>query len=471
MDMRHYDRTGHNLDITYEDWEKGTDIPMGVARTSELTLWPVAATPSRDALAQFAQTVQTPPQLVCNPSYYHSLGLFGGMWTLPDRSTPMRAQLEDRLDALIAFYQKEVEQRHWYGFWNYGDVMHAYDRDRHVWRYDVGGYAWDNSELSPDLWLWYSFLRSGRADIFRFAEALTRHTGEVDVHHLGRFAGLGSRHAVVHWGDSAKQVRVSQSTYRRIFYYLTADERVGDLMRQLVDSDHKLLEIDPIRKVAPKTTYPTHANIGPDWFAFASNWLTEWERTGDTKWRDKILVGMKCLAGMPHGIFSGPMFGYDPTTNKLYNINDRRVAVSHLSIIFGGAEICAELASLIDEPAWDKTWLQYCEYYNASPEERTRELGADFSRAGLRLSHSRLTAYAAWRKKDKALARRAAEEFLTGMPGEQLPPVVRTQRVDGSDVLNPIDELPWVSTNSAAQWSLAAIENMALIGDVLEEYA
>ena len=68
----------------------------------------------------------------------------------------------------------------------------------------------DNSELSPDLWLWYAFLRSGRADLFRFAEAMTRHTGEVDVYHLGRFAGLGSRqHDVQHWGCSAKQVRIS----------------------------------------------------------------------------------------------------------------------------------------------------------------------------------------------------------------------------------------------------------------------
>ncbi|WP_241089366.1 hypothetical protein, partial [Pseudomonas viridiflava] len=41
------------------------------------------------------------------------------------------------------FYRDEVEQRKWYGFWNYGDVMHTYDEQRHVWRYDVGGFAWD----------------------------------------------------------------------------------------------------------------------------------------------------------------------------------------------------------------------------------------------------------------------------------------------------------------------------------------
>ena len=32
-------------------------------------------------------------------------------------------------------------------------------------------------------------------------------------------------------------------------------------------------------------------------------------------------------------------------------------------------------------------------------------------------------------------------------------------------VLAPVDEAPGVSTNDAAQWALAAIENLALIGD------
>ena len=50
--------------------------------------------------------------------------------------------------------------------------MHTYDFDRHVWRYDIGGFAWDNSELSPDLWFWTSVLRTGNAAAFRFAEAV-----------------------------------------------------------------------------------------------------------------------------------------------------------------------------------------------------------------------------------------------------------------------------------------------------------
>jgi hypothetical protein len=98
-----------------------------------------------------------------------------------------------------------VDQRGWYGFWDYGDMMRQYDEPRHQYKYDIGGWAWNNTELLPDYWLWYNFLRTGRADAFRLAEAMTRHTSEVDVHHIGRFAPLGSRHNVNHLGDGAKQ--------------------------------------------------------------------------------------------------------------------------------------------------------------------------------------------------------------------------------------------------------------------------
>ena len=39
----------------------------------------------------------------------------------------------------------------------------------------------DNTELASNMWLWYNFLRTGRADIWRMAEAMTRHTAEVDA--------------------------------------------------------------------------------------------------------------------------------------------------------------------------------------------------------------------------------------------------------------------------------------------------
>jgi len=50
---------------------------------------------------------------------------------------------------------------------------------------------------------------------------MTRHLSEVDTHHTGPYAGIGSRHNVSHWGDGAKEARVAGSWLRRPFHYLT----------------------------------------------------------------------------------------------------------------------------------------------------------------------------------------------------------------------------------------------------------
>jgi hypothetical protein len=476
MDLRFYhDGMGmdshaeelQGLDITYEDYEKGFGTPVGVARSSEITLWAFEATPPRERLVQVAQAVQTPPQLVPASAHILATEVFGTLWALPDRSTPARAAIEDQLDARFDFYRREVEQRHWYGFWDYGDIRHTYDADRHEWRYDVGGFAWDNSELSPDLWLWYSFLRTGRADVFRMGEAMIRHTSEVDTYHLGRFAGLGSRHNVQHWGCSAKQVRISTAVYRRFYYYLTGDERIGDIMREVLEADRKLDEVDPVRKLAnqpPKGPYPARISFGTDWASLVANWLAEWERSGSAHYRDKILTGMRDIAAMPHGFFNGDRMGYEPDTGHLHNMIGTKVKALHLNAVFGAVETFDELIRLTGDRAFEAAWLDYCELFNAPVEEQRRRLGMPHGAThALYVGHSRLTAYAAWKRNDPALARRAWKEFA----GEGKPRPFRTVHVAGPDALNPVDEVAWVSTNETAQWGLAAIQNLALVGAAL----
>ncbi|MYN05887.1 exo-rhamnogalacturonan lyase family protein [Pseudoduganella aquatica] len=467
MGMETHEQEREGLEITYEDYEKGYGSPVGVARSSEITLYALAATPSRERMAQLAEAVQLPPQLVSTPAHYLACNVFGGMWSLPDRSHPLKARIEDELDRRFDYYRSQIEQHHWYGFWNYGDLMHTYDEDRHSWRYDVGGYAWDNSELSPDLWLWYSFLRTGRADIFRLSEAMVRHTSEVDMYHLGQFAGLGTRHNVQHWGCSAKQVRISAAVYRRFYYYLTADERVGDIMRELLDADSKLAAVDPVRKLKdapPPGKFPVRAAFGTDWGSLAGNWLTEWERGGKQRYRDKLLAGMHDIGAMPKGFFNAERAGYEPDTGRLHNLIGDDVKASHLNAVFGAVEIFAELISLTGDAAFEKAWVQYCAMYNAPKAEQAKVLGkAHNGTNALQVGHSRLTAYAAWRSKDAALAKRAWREFSH-------PPAkpVRTVRISGPAVLNPVDEVAWISTNDTAQWGLAAIQNLALVGDYIE---
>ncbi len=479
MDMRFYhDGLGQEdyasqldaLEITYEDYEPGFGDAHGIARTHELVLVAYAATPTAAEFADDVAHLQRPPLLQPTPAHLASVGVFGD-WAPVDRSTPVRAEIEDSLDFLLEFYLGQVDQRSWYGFWNHGDVMHAYDSDRHTWRYDVGGYAWDNSELSPDLWLWYSYLRTGRADVFRFAEAMTRHTGEVDVYHRGRWAGLGSRHNVQHWGCSAKQLRISSPIYRRIFHFLTADERVGDLLTELRDSDERFLDTDPTRKVRPDAaTYRPDrgalaVGLGTDWGALAATWLADWERTGNERSRDRLLGTMADIAALPQGFLTGEAL-YDLDAGRFDTTRDR-VSVSHLSAVFGLVEVCSELISLVEVPGFAEAWERYCRLYLASPDEQAAAVGAPLSGIHLEQAHSRLAAYAAARSDDEDLAALAWRAF-EGM-GEWL--VHRRDfaltRIDPPRVLRPVDEVATVSTNDAAQYGLAAIQNLALIGDRL----
>jgi hypothetical protein len=428
-------------------------------------LWALPATPPGEQLLAMARATATPPQLMADPAHLHAAEIFGP-WALPDRSTPARARIETQLANLVEFYADEVDRRSWYGFWNHGDVMHTYDRDRRQWRYDVGGFAWANSELSPDLWLWLQALRTGDARTWRLAEAMTRHTGEVDVYHLGRFRGLGTRHGVQHFSDSSKQPRVSNAAYRRIFYYLTADERVGDLMRDLLASDATLQTVVIERKVPGRRAEPlppgfVAMSFGTVWCSLAGAWLTEWERTRDRRWRDRLIAGMESIGAMRTGWFAGGA-PFDLQTGRFRDPGPR-INFSHLNSVFGAFEVNADLIQLIDAPGYRDAWVNYCRWYNAPRAEFERAIGPRVGSTNLKEGHSRLTAYAARMLGDDELAARAAAEFYSGEAG--LGMADGDPRVESAP---GIVEWPGVSTNAAAQWGLAAIQILALTPAALD---
>ncbi|GAA4769903.1 exo-rhamnogalacturonan lyase family protein [Microbacterium gilvum] len=479
MDLRFYhDGLGQDtyaeqldaLEITYEDYEPGFATPYGVARTTELTFWALAATPTNESFSALAGAGALPPLLRAEPAHLHSAGVFGS-WAPVDRSTAARTRIEDRLDAIMAYHRGQVDQRSWYGFWDYGDIMHEYDGDRHVWRYDIGGYAWDNSELSTDLWIWYHYLRTGDAATYRFAEAMTRHTGEVDQYHLGDWAGLGTRHGVQHWGDSAKQVRISNANYRRFHYFLTGDERAGDLLHSLIVSDKTFLLLDPGRKVDPGGAWPPPANAVPvgtttDWGALAGAWLTEWERGGDPIAKTKLVNGLTSIAALPNGWAQGGAITYDLADGTFTGPTEKQVSVGSLSSVFGLIEVMTEAVELVDDDAVREKWLEFCRLYNSTSAEQKAATGASWGSLNLKQSYSRASAYAAAQLDDPVLATRAWTEFKTGHAGYADSKDFGTTRIEGPAVLNPVDQGGF-SANASAQYGLAAIQCLALIGDSL----
>lgn len=448
MNLCHYDTVAHGLRASYEDVQEGMNTPYGIARTSELWIFPQDGYQGKNCVAEAAKRLTKEARLLPTPEYLYEKRAFG-IWSLPK---DVSDRIEQRLKLYTDFYQKAIEQHKWYGFWNYGDIMHAYDPERHSWRYDVGGYAWDNTELATPMWLWYNFIRTGYADLFTMAEAMTRHCSEVDVYHIGPFAPLGSRHNVSHWGCGAKEARISQAAFNRFYYYLTTDERTGDLMSAQRDADTLLCHLDPMRLAEPRNQYPCDAparlRFGPDWLAYAGNWMTEWERFGILRYRDKIQTGLQSIAALEDGIFTGNLAkGYDPATGRItYDGDPSMRSTNHLMTIMGGFEVMNELLPLVQNKAFERTWLDFARRY--------KQMAAEIRRNHFPVR--RLEAYAAWQERDPKRMKSTWEALwcegdhglqLADAPYEILPPEVPVSQ----------DELQGLSTNNAALWSLDAI--------------
>jgi YetA-like protein len=215
-------------------------------------------------------------------------------------------------------------------------------------------------------------------------------------------------------------------------------------MREALQADKSIVAFDPMREADPPRAgddkFVARVRSGPDWLAIAGNWMTEWERTGDTKWRDKILAGMKSMEGMPHGFRTGRnmLMGFDPATGVL-TARDSSLGRYNLATIMGGAELMFEMNMSIDDAAWKKVWADFC---------------AD---SGAAISVGKLEAYAYFVTKNPALAQSAIDTVRggRGRGGRSEPPESLVSMEDGTD------------TNGSSQNSLNAIAVLEFCADVL----
>lgn len=463
MDLRHYDTRCH-VYSAYEGFDELRATPYGIANTNELTLKITSNTLSNEALFNWGVSCGLPSLLVPDDlNFYREAGVLG-QWSLPDCSTDEKASIEQQLEDLFSYYKKEVESRRWYGFWNYGDVMHTYDDVHHCWKYDMGGQAWQNTELVPNLWLWYSFLRTGRADYFEFAKAMTRHTSEVDMYHFGEYAGLGSRHNVVHWGCGCKEARISMAGLHKIFAYLTGDERVLDILDEVADSDYIVGKLDPMRSYyPPNSKFDTHVRFGPDVMAFCSNWFTYWERHRDERYLEKI---NKTLAffKQKHRFILSSVYGYDPKTTTYYDFVVQ--GGSHFMHCFGNLFVWLEIANAFDdkeimERLYD---LGQCYGQNDADTQFRRKLCADFGYPEIadkapfkHASYNVAISIMSASKRGNNELKNEIKHQLFNDEWVPLPIVNRLQLVDTYDYHKIIEEVPCMNTNGVAQWATNAI--------------
>ena len=321
------------------------------------------------------------------------------------------------------------------------------------------------------MWLWLAFLRTGRGDILRMAEAMTRHASDVDVYHLGELKGLGTRHGIRHWGCPCKEIRIGMAAHYRFHYYLLGDARFEDVFEDIKDADRSLVNMDPLRYVYPKeqNVLPTHARSGPDWSAMVSNWMTEWERKQDRKYLQKILVGMQDIIEAPLGLLSGPDFEYDPVTAHLRYIGESATGGTHLQIALGAPQVWMELVDLLEGDDWQKQLVQYGRFYYLSPEEKQKESGGLIgNRVFLYpIMAATMAAYSAAKNQDKELAHRTVQYIFRALLPEESDVGFGTVDTENAGNQPVLSEIPWVSTNFTAQWCLNMICALEFVKDAV----
>jgi hypothetical protein len=156
--------------------------------------------------------------------------------------------------------------------------------------------------------------------------------------------------------------------------------------------------------------------------------------------------------------------GYDPTTGKLYELNDQ-AGTYNLATIMGGAEVAFQVSQMLDDPNWNKLWLQYCRLYSAPKEMILQDMktgteGMDGSYA----RDGRLAGWFFYKTGNEAFKQVALNALLDvgrgGRGGGGL------RHVSGPVALNPVDE-GFGGTNGASQNGLEAITMLGFVGKYL----
>lgn len=482
-----FDFGAYDLVAHMRSYEGGrNNVPEGIANTNEIYLKLFDTMPGKETLIAFAKDAQENILPVADSIVYQNTAVFGNYWR-ESSDSKHKLIVDQVLRELGEFYLREIEQRRWYGFWDYGDVMHTYDTTRHTWRYDVGGFAWQNTELCNTYMNWLAFLRTMDAEIYRYCAAMSRHCSEVDTYHFGELAPLGSRHNVRHWGCASKEPRISMAGHHRFYYFLTADERMGDVMDLVVDADAAAAKYDIMAiTYFGKHEDPrySHMRVGPDWSSFVSNWMTAWERHEDPIYREKIMAGLRSMAKAPLRMTSGSTFHYDKETGAMHYMEDPEpVGHTHqgdgnyqqnMILIFGAPEIWFELSEWMPDDLFRDMLIEFCDYFVMTPEERKAASNGLFNddnmdswgRPDQVSNFCRMYGYTALYGNNER-AKALPEEFVNRIGLERFPfygfiddnyHLIHTE-VSGKDLLRPMKETPKLTTNLAAQGSLNLVES------------
>ena len=391
MDVRRYSNYPHPSQGESagreSSWVDKTYYPnhpfVGVSKTHELLLFFHDRDTAPDQIDAVAADFQSQPLVYVTPEWYASVGV-SYPYPAPDMERfPLMEKNLERVTDFWLFHQKIWA---WYGMWDYGDVMHKFSGwgygwilppdyiaellkmpadkrhaidvsgkriyDYHTqtdWCFDNGRWGWGNTEGNPGLFLQMQYLRTGRRDWFFAAEAMARHTRDVDMRHDGKWFGKGTRHGVQHWSDGNHEERQTVHSEWRFHHYLTGDMRSRDFAKQLTEG------------IYAKTRIRIHAAHSGRLYGL----LTRWEMTGDPKLGDLLKRYVHTFI-VPEGIAISPSLQFSPEFKQVGKPGDVN-GESMFFHTFGGMHALLEYYELTRDAALKDALIRMADHAIGQP--------------------------------------------------------------------------------------------------------
>lgn len=258
---------------------------QGIAKTSEIIFLFHGVGPKTPDVARTMRALLNPPVAHVDPAWYGRTGVYGRFAPRSSEFPEYQRALDYKFDWVL-FNQKWTP---WYGMFDYGDV-----------RVTFNGTTWDNwghNEPAQDYMIWLQFMRTGDPRYFDAAQALSRHTMDVDNTHwptgtpyLGdtnypldywtsqaapagtKWLGIGRRHSGQHWQHALSAHVWVQGWLAD--YYLAADHRALDVARQTAEMHLRRLWGD-------------HELTGRRLYLSAWNLSEVWDATKDPRYGDE----------------------------------------------------------------------------------------------------------------------------------------------------------------------------------------
>lgn len=205
-------------------WSDGT----GTAKTSELFVLGIDA--NTVAAESCLRALLTQPPVRIEPDHLANCAATGGFEPAGDLFPASDRLLAD----LVGWLHRQIQNGRWFGFLDWGDVLIAFEESAQTWRYQ-GRWGWCNSEWDPRHGVWIQYMRTGDPALFDLAEAMTRHSVDVDTCHWHAyrpyFVGGCFRHSVSHFSDEPCASHTFLDNWID-YYHLTGDLRTLEVIRE-----------------------------------------------------------------------------------------------------------------------------------------------------------------------------------------------------------------------------------------------